>query len=115
MFTTGQKVVCIDDKFPLDILQYYVALPKEGVVYVVRGTTVGISPDGQEGEIAVYLIGLNNPKSSKPPFRERGFKAERFRPLDELKDKTHQDQPEKITVGIAADDSSEESWRPNQN
>jgi hypothetical protein len=27
---------------------------------------------------------LHNPASQKAPFREYGFKAERFRPLDEL-------------------------------
>lgn len=84
MFITGQKVVCIDDKFPLGITKYYTALPKEGTVYVVRGMSPGLSLSGEEGELAVYLIGLQNPCSSKPPHRERGFKCERFRPLEEL-------------------------------
>ncbi len=86
MFINGQKVVCIDDKFP-DVIRkaLYWALPVEGATYVVRGMTVGIGLDLQEGELAVYLIGLNNPKSEKAPFRERGFKAERFRALDEIK------------------------------
>jgi hypothetical protein len=91
MFTNGQKVVCIDDKFPEWVKQLYTALPKEGQVYVVRGSTVGVSytPHGrQEGEIAIYLIGIKNPTSNQPPFRERGFNAERFRPLDELKEET---------------------------
>jgi hypothetical protein len=84
MFLTGQKVVCIDGKFDPGVRQFYAALPVENVVYVVRGSTVGISPKGEEGELCVYLIGLQNPCSNKPPFRERGFKAERFRPLEEL-------------------------------
>jgi len=84
MFVTGQKVVCIDDKFPPEIAALLTALPEEGKVYVVRGTSVGVSPALEEGEIAVYLIGLQNPCSSTPPHRERGFRCERFRPLDEL-------------------------------
>jgi hypothetical protein len=86
--TVGSKVVCIDDKFPLGIEKFYTALPKAGVVYVIREMSVGISLQGEEGEICVLLVGLNNPRSNKPPFPERGFKAERFRPLDELKEET---------------------------
>ena len=86
--TVGSKVVCIDDKFPLGIEKFYVALPKAGVVYVIREMTVGISLQGEEGEVCVLLVGLNNPRSSKAPFPERGFKAERFRPLDEIKEET---------------------------
>ena len=46
--------------------------------------SVGISLRGEEGEVCVLLVGLHNPRSSKAPFPERGFKAERFRPLEEL-------------------------------
>ena len=84
MFLTGQKVVCVDDVFHPEIAKFYTSLPVKDTVYVVRGTTVGISPRLEEGEICVYLVGLQNPCSSKPPYRERGFKAERFRPLEEL-------------------------------
>ncbi len=86
MFLTGQHVVCVDGHFPLGIEKYYTALPKEGKSYVVRGTAPGLSLKHEEGEIAVYLVGLVNPTSSKSPFRERGFKCERFRPLEELTD-----------------------------
>ena len=88
--TVGTKVVCIDDKFPLGIEKFYTALPKAGVVYVIREMSVGISLQGEEGEVCVLLVGLNNPRSSKEPFPERGFKAERFRPLDELKEENAQ-------------------------
>lgn len=96
MFITGQKVVCIDGNFPLGIAKFYTALPREGKVYVVRGMAPGIAITGEEGEIAVYLIGLNNPCSNKAPFRERGFRCDRFRPLkelteDELAGKTNED------------------------
>lgn len=84
MFTTNQKVVCIDDNFPPQVCCHYTALPEEGKVYVVRGVAPGIGYDMNEGELCIYLVGLQNPCSSKPPHRERGFKAERFRPLDEM-------------------------------
>src|SRR6188472_18059 len=98
--TVGSKVVCIDDKFPLGIEKYYIALPKAGVVYVIREMTVGISLQGEEGEICLLLVGLNNPRSSKSPFPERGFKAERFRPLDEIKEENAQRKAEGAGVLI---------------
>ena len=84
MFITGQKVVCIDDAFDATAKKLYTALPVAGKVYVVRGMAPGISTNCRDNELAVYLIGLQNPCSGVPPFREFGFKAERFRPLEEL-------------------------------
>ena len=86
MFLTGQKVVCIDDSFHPSIAALYLALPKKDAVYVVRGVSVGISPTGDEGEIAITLIGLKNPRSSKPPHPERAFNAMRFRSLEEMQE-----------------------------
>jgi hypothetical protein len=80
---SGQKVVCIDDKFPIGIEKFYTALPKAGIVYVIRDVCLGVNWKAEPGEISVTLLGLHNPKSNKPPFPERGFKAERFRPLEE--------------------------------
>jgi hypothetical protein len=92
----GQKVVCVDDKFPLEILKYYTALPKKDSVYVIRQVQIGVNWKMEEGEVCLYLIGLNNPKSTTPPFRERGFNAERFRPLDEIKDHAKEGEPEMV-------------------
>ena len=83
MFITGQKVVCVDGSFPLGIEKFYTALPQQDTVYVVRGMAPAVGFNMQE-ELAVYLVGLHNPCSDQPPYPERGFKCERFRPLDEL-------------------------------
>ena len=77
----GQKVVCIDGKFPLGIEKFYTALPVEGTTYIVRSVELGVNLKGEPGEVAVTLVGLVNPRSSTPPYPERAFKAERFRPL----------------------------------
>jgi hypothetical protein len=79
----GQKVVCIDDKFPAVVRELYTALPVEGAVYVIRAVKFGVNWQAEPGEVCLYLIGLNNPTSSTPPHPERGFNSERFRPLDE--------------------------------
>ena len=37
-----------------------------------------------EGDVSVLLIGLVNPKADSKANLERGFRADRFRPLEEL-------------------------------
>jgi hypothetical protein len=81
----GQKVVCIDDNFPKAVTLFYKSLPKKGQVYVIRDVVLGVNWKGEAGEVCIYLIGLNNPRSKTPPFPERGFNSERFRPLEEMK------------------------------
>lgn len=79
--TKGSKVVCIDDRFPTDILIYYSALPIKDKVYTIRDMGVGLNLKGEHGEIVVYLSELHNPKSAKTPFPERGFAEWRFQEL----------------------------------
>lgn len=79
---SGSKVVCLDDRFPTDILVYYNSLPIKDRVYVVRDMGIGIGLDGQPGEVVVYLQGLENPSSSVPPHAERGFAQHRFAELE---------------------------------
>lgn len=82
----GQKVVCVDDVFHPAVAKFYTVLPKKDLVYVIRRVSIGISVQGDAGEVCLHLIGLHNPKSSKAPFPERGFSSDRFRLLDEMKD-----------------------------
>ncbi len=78
----GSKVVCVDDRFPPELLIYYNCLPIKDRVYVVRDMGVGLSSQGELGEIVVYLQGMENPKSAKPPHPERGFAEWRFREIE---------------------------------
>lgn len=73
----GDPVICINDDFHADVQKFYTALPKRGQTYKVRGIEMGISPTGHS-EVAIMLDGLDNPKSTKPPFPERGFSNKRF-------------------------------------
>lgn len=82
----GQKVVCVDGKFPDAVLELYTALPVEGTVYVIRAVKLGVNWQSEPGEVCLYLIGLNNPCSNVPPYPERGFNSERFRPLEEVQE-----------------------------
>jgi hypothetical protein len=82
----GQKVVCVDDNFPPEVAQFYIALPKKDQIYVIRNVVMGVNWKAEPGEVCLYLVGLNNPRSDKPPFPERGFNSERFRPLNSDED-----------------------------
>jgi len=82
----GDKVVCVDDKFPPDIGKLYDALPVKDTTYVVRDIRMGINLT-MEGDVSVLLIGLVNPKADSKAGLERGFRADRFRPLQELREK----------------------------
>lgn len=93
---TGQKVVCVDDKFPEGIERLYDALPKAGVTYIVRDVTLGINWKSEHGEVAITLVGLVNPKSDKHPHPERAFNAERFRPLKDDRVEEIEEQHEYI-------------------
>jgi hypothetical protein len=84
-FGIGDKVVCVDDKFPPDIGKLYTALPVKDTSYVVRDIRLGINLT-LEGDVSVLLIGLVNPKADSKANLERGFRADRFRPLEELRD-----------------------------
>ena len=81
----GDKVVCVDDKFPPDISKLYDALPVKDSTYVVRDIRLGINLT-MEGDVSVLLIGLVNPKADSKAGLERGFRADRFRPLQELRE-----------------------------
>lgn len=78
----GSKVVCINDTFPTEILNFYTDLPKKGKVYTIRTIEVGIGLNGEAGEIAVTLKEIVNPVSKVQPHRERGFLQERFAELE---------------------------------
>lgn len=78
----GSKVVCTDANFPADTARFYWRMPIEGPTYTIREMGVGVSINGELGEVYVLLDGIENPRSTTPPYPERGFNAERFRELE---------------------------------
>ena len=82
---TGQKVVCINDHFPLEVIPFYVRLPVKGTVYTVRDVMLGVTLAGEEGQIAITLEEIRNPvvPQQSGGAIERGFLAERFAPLQD--------------------------------
>ena len=89
MFTLGEKVVCVDDKFPDSILEIYQQLPVKDIVYVIRDVRAGVNADvllmdmHRKHEPSLLVIGLYNQCNKKGI--EMGFSTARFRSLEELK------------------------------
>ena len=96
MFLPNQKVVCVDGRFPLGIEQLYQELPKEGSTYTIRDIVPGVGLTGEEGEVAVYLCEISGPLNAHGI--ERGFRAERFAPLQMDEEMAE----EEMFVGIPA-------------
>ena len=94
MFTIGQKVVCVFDKFNTEIRKLYFMLPTEGATYVVRDVRLGIREDCKTGDVSLLLIGLVNPKANSKAALERGFSETRFRPLEEMRAKNAETRKE---------------------
>ena len=73
MFSTSDKVVCVNDRFTPDVAAWFTGLPKRGAVYVVRGV------DERGTRNGVYLVGIRGDIWFDGT--ERGFCPTRFRKL----------------------------------
>lgn len=89
MFSVGQKIVLVDDKWPESVKQLYLQLPVVNTIYVVRASRVGVRADElimdmrRVLEQSILLTSIYNPTNNLGV--EAGFAASRFRALDELK------------------------------
>jgi hypothetical protein len=79
----GQKVLCIDDKVEPEIRRLYNKWISKGTIYVVRDVMLAQNRKGEWGEIGILLQGVVNPTQTVPPFQERSFNSERFRPIED--------------------------------
>jgi hypothetical protein len=98
----NQKVVCVDDKFPVGIEKLYDQLPVKDMTYVIRDLQMGICLDCKTGTVSVLLVGVVNPKADSKANLERGFHPDRFRPLDEMKETSKQTKPEQKPQTVTA-------------
>ena len=100
MFLPNQKVVCIDGRFPIGIEKLYSELPKEGNTYTIRDIVPGVGLTGEEGEVAVYLMEITGPLNAHGI--ERGFRAERFAPLQTIEEEVEEELPLAMPKPVAA-------------
>lgn len=118
MFQTGQRVVCIDDRFDPWVFDLYKQLPRKNGVYTVRALGVGrsnptfaIDEDarlkitGADFDMLLLLDELHNPDDPHSTIQqELGFRAERFAPLEE-------DLAENEEVALVGFGEEMKSWK----
>jgi hypothetical protein len=74
----GQKVICTDDSFPRNIVDWCDSVPVAGEVYTIRSIRFGIEPTTWKGDAGFLLVEIVNPPNSKG--HEPGFFQDRFVP-----------------------------------
>lgn len=123
MFSTGQKVVCINDQFEPWVYDLYRALPKKDKVYTVRSVAVGrsnpkfavndeaeIHLTDAEFDILLLLKELQNPEDPHSSVKqELGFRAERFAPLQEDEEEVEEEAEDGELIGVGAS-PGKSSW-----
>lgn len=94
MFITGDKVILVNDKWP-NYIAMYDSVPVKNKTYTVRDVRLGRSqlknPENQEDDCEITIT-LNECKNGPDPYCtagivELGFRADRFRKIDEIKEK----------------------------
>ncbi len=107
----GQKVVCVDDRFPAWAVKIYTDLPKKGVVYTIREVCLRRETikGSEAATVALLLHELHNPPDpSHKEHEELAFKSERFAPLHEEEMETRAEIEEYVTVLVG---SNMAQWR----
>jgi hypothetical protein len=85
--TKGQRVVCVDDRFPKWVVEFFNQLPIKGCTYTIREVCLRRETlrGSESGTIALLLEELRNPPDpTHKGGEELAFKSERFAPLEEV-------------------------------
>ena len=91
---TGQKVICVDDAVEPEIRRLYDKWISKGTIYVIRDVMLAQNRKEEWGEVGLLLQGIVNPTQTVPPFQERSFNSERFRPIEDKSLTESQEQEE---------------------
>ena len=85
--TKGQRVVCVDDRFPKWVVEFFNQLPIKGCTYTIREVCLRRETlrGSESGTIALLLEELRNPPDpTHKGGEELAFRSERFAPLEEI-------------------------------
>ncbi len=83
----GQRVVCVDDRFPKWVVEFFNQLPVKGRTYTIRDVCLRRETmrGSDSATIALLLEELVNPPDpTHKGSEELAFKSERFAPLEEI-------------------------------
>jgi|ERR1700693_2478 hypothetical protein len=84
MWFIGQKVVCINDRFPTHIFEWTANVPRQGRIYTIRTIEWGKCLYTRQPTLGLFLHEL-------PTLEDRlAFRADRFIPLAQKCDQARQ-------------------------
>ena len=91
LWSIGQRVVCINGRFPQQILEWASNLPREGQTYTIRSIEIGRCLYTRRVTVGLFLHEL-------PTLQDRlAFRADRFAPLLEKLDEVCQRRVSALT------------------
>ena len=94
LWSTGQKVVCVNNRFPQQILEWTSNLPQQGEIYTIRSIEIGRCLYTRGMTVGLFLHEL-------PTLQDRlAFRADRFAPLLEKLDKACQRRVSALTSPV---------------
>jgi hypothetical protein len=97
MFDVGQRVVCVEDRFPHAVRNYLRDLPRKNGIYTVRDVIPAQEWGG--GHTCAILLGEihNPPAPHRKEWGECGFDPRRFRPVEEIEQESESFEGESVT------------------
>src|SRR5437773_926178 len=94
LWSIGQRVVCINGRFPQQILEWASNLPRENQTYTIRSIEIGRCLYTRGMTVGLFLHEL-------PTLQDRlAFRADRFAPLLEKLDKACQRRVSALTSPV---------------
>ena len=94
MWSIGQKVVCVNNRFPQQILEWTSNLPQQGEIYTIRSIEIGRCLYTRRVTVGLFLHEL-------PTLEDRlAFRADRFAPLLERLDEACQSRVSALTSPV---------------
>src|SRR5437660_1415511 len=94
LWSVGQKVVCVNDRFPQQILEWASNLPREGQTYTIRSVEIGRCLYTRRVTVGLFLHELRT-------LQDRlAFRADRFAPVLEKLDEACQRRVSALTSPV---------------
>ena len=94
LWSIGQKVVCVNNRFPQQILEWTSNLPQQGEIYTIRSIEIGRCLYTRRVTVGLFLHEL-------PTLQDRlAFRADRFAPLLKKLDKACQRRVSALTSPV---------------
>src|SRR6266576_2360938 len=91
---SGQRVVCLNNRFPQQILEWTSNLPHQGEIYTIRSIEIGRCLYTRRVTVGLFLHEL-------PTLQDRlAFRADRFAPLLEKLDEACQRRVSALTSPV---------------